>query len=202
MGNGGSKLEQQVFSADAPVRFSQSVLDSLQRNPETDSTRAQDLELKVQARVHSELTRLRGQQAQELAHLTDSLTVSPPKPKPASSDSSPSQPATGLAAHLSSPFYQDHSPRNPTGPTGSTEVSADSGRSSESVKKEIMDLRQKLESRKKVEDVPKGVEQAKEKVVRCLRMNDRRPLDCWQEVEEFKREVGKLESEFVRRLGR
>ncbi|KAK4954820.1 hypothetical protein LTR10_007012 [Elasticomyces elasticus] len=202
MGNGGSKPEQQVFSADAPVRFSQSVLDSLQRNPETDSTRAQDLELKVQARVRSELTRLRDQQAKELAQLTDSLTISPPNPKPASSDSAPSQPATGLAAHLSSPFYQDHSPRNPTGPTGSTEVTPDSGRSSESVKKEIMDLRQKLESRKKVEDVPKGVEQAKEKVVQCLRTNDRRPLDCWQEVENFKREVGKLESDFVRRLGR
>ncbi|KAK5684029.1 hypothetical protein LTS10_003893 [Elasticomyces elasticus] len=202
MGNGGSKPEQQVFSADAPVRFSQSVLDSLQRNPETDSTRAQDLELKVQARVRSELTRLRDQQAKELAHLTDSLTISPPKPKPASAPSQP-EPATGLAAHLSSPFYQDHSPRNPTGPTGSSaEVTPDSGRSSDSVKKEIMDLRQKLESRKKVEDVPKGVEQAKEKVVQCLRTNDRRPLDCWQEVEEFKREVGKLESEFVRRLGR
>ncbi|TKA78506.1 hypothetical protein B0A55_01975 [Friedmanniomyces simplex] len=205
MGNGGSKPEQQVFSADAPVRFSQSVLDSLQRNPETDSTRAHDLELKVQARVREELTRLRDHQASQLSQLTDSLTVSPPKPQSSDSapDSAPSQPTTGLAAHLRSPFYQDHSPCNPSGPSGSTtEETPDSGRSSESVKKEVMDLRQKLESRKKVESVPKGVEQAKEKVVQCLRTNDRRPLDCWKEVEEFKREVGRLEARFVQRVGR
>ncbi|KAK0278000.1 hypothetical protein LTR35_000575 [Friedmanniomyces endolithicus] len=224
MGNGGSKPEQQVFSADAPVRFSQSVLDSLQRNPEveytlqvyaepihshrihqTDSTRAHDLELKVQSRVREELTRIRDQQSSELSHLTDSLTISPPKPQPSPSESTstPSPPSTGLADHLRSPFYQDHSPRNPSGPSGAPPSNTpDSGRSSDSVKKEIMDLRQKLESRKKVESVPKAVEQAKEKVVQCLRTNDRRPLDCWKEVEEFKREVRMLEARFVARVGR
>ena len=67
---------------------------------------------------------------------------------------------------------------------------------------EIAQLKKKLESRKKVEQVPKDVEQAKEKVVQCLRKNDRRPLDCWQEVEEFKRSVGVMEGQFVRRVGR
>lgn len=65
-----------------------------------------------------------------------------------------------------------------------------------------MDLRQKLESRKKVDKVSPEVEKAKEKVVQCLRVNDRRPLDCWQEVEEFKKEVGRLEQAFVQRVGR
>lgn len=42
-----------------------------------------------------------------------------------------------------------------------------------------------------------GVEKAKEAVVACLKVNDRRPLDCWQEVENFKAEVGRLERTFV-----
>ena len=46
----------------------------------------------------------------------------------------------------------------------------------------------------------KEVEMAKEKVVQCLRVNDRRPLDCWREVEGFKREVGRLERGFLGRV--
>jgi len=65
-----------------------------------------------------------------------------------------------------------------------------------------MDLRQKLDARKKVEKASPEVEKAKESLVQCLRTNDRRPLDCWQEVEEFKREVGRLEQAFVQKIGR
>ena len=65
-----------------------------------------------------------------------------------------------------------------------------------------MDLRQKLEQRKKVEKLPQEVEKAKESLVQCLRTNDRRPLDCWQEVEMFKAEVGKLEEALIQKAGR
>lgn len=78
----------------------------------------------------------------------------------------------------------------------------ESNRSHDSVSKEIMNLRQKLDQRKKVEKVPVEVEKAKEGLVQCLRHNDRRPLDCWQEVEAFKREVGKLEQAFIQKAGR
>ncbi|KAK3071392.1 hypothetical protein LTR53_008704 [Teratosphaeriaceae sp. CCFEE 6253] len=189
MGNGGSKPEQQVFSASP-------------NTPQTDSTRAHDSELKVQARVREELTRIRDQQAAQFTQITDSLTISPPQPKTLSKSGSSKTPATGLAASLSSPFYQDHSPRSPDNPNNPAPSKPDSGRSSDSVKKEVMDLRKKLEGRKKVEQMPKEVEAAKEKVVQCLRTNDRRPLDCWREVEEFKRAVGKLEGAFVQRVGR
>ena len=46
----------------------------------------------------------------------------------------------------------------------------------------------------------KGVEKARGEVVTCLRVNDRRPLDCWREVEAFKREVGRLEKGFLGRV--
>ncbi len=41
------------------------------------------------------------------------------------------------------------------------------------------------------------MEKAKGALVRCLKEKDRRPLDCWEEVEGFKREVGRLERRFV-----
>ena len=65
-----------------------------------------------------------------------------------------------------------------------------------------MDLKTKLEQRKKADKASPEVEKAKETMVQCLRMNDRRPLDCWQEVEQFKREVGRLERGFVEKVGR
>jgi altered-inheritance-of-mitochondria protein 13 len=67
----------------------------------------------------------------------------------------------------------------------------------EGIQKDITTLRQKLESRKKLEALDKSVEKAKDDVITCLRMNDRRPLDCWKEVETFRLEVGKLEKDFV-----
>ena len=72
----------------------------------------------------------------------------------------------------------------------------------QSVQKEIEELRKRLSQRRLKEDITndKRVEKAKESVVRCLKLNDRRPLDCWQEVETFKKEVGRLEKEFLRRI--
>ena len=70
------------------------------------------------------------------------------------------------------------------------------------MQKEIEKLREKLKERKLREDVvnDKKVESAREEVVKCLRVNDRRPLDCWREVEAFRREVGRLEGEFLGRV--
>jgi altered-inheritance-of-mitochondria protein 13 len=68
-----------------------------------------------------------------------------------------------------------------------------------SVTKEIEQLRAKLEQRKKLEQVDADLNKAKDAVVTCLRTHDRRPLDCWQEIETFKKEVGRLEKQFVER---
>ena len=63
--------------------------------------------------------------------------------------------------------------------------------------KEVEALRAKLEGRKKVRELPDTVESARSEVIRCLRENDRRPLDCWKEVEKFKDEVRRLENGWV-----
>jgi altered-inheritance-of-mitochondria protein 13 len=72
----------------------------------------------------------------------------------------------------------------------------------EAVQNEVLELRKKLEGRKKLAAVDEGVEKAKSEVVRCLRENDRRPLDCWREVETFKSEVRRLEGLWVEKVVR
>ena len=69
--------------------------------------------------------------------------------------------------------------------------------SRQTVSKEVEALRAKLEERRKVRELPDSVEAARGEVVRCLRENDRRPLDCWREVEQFKEEVRRLEKGWV-----
>ncbi|KAK1976413.1 hypothetical protein LZ30DRAFT_692885 [Colletotrichum cereale] len=73
-------------------------------------------------------------------------------------------------------------------------------RSHDAVAKEIEALRAKLSERKKVHDLPESVETARGNVVRCLREHDRRPLDCWKEVEAFKEEVKRLEKGWVEKV--
>lgn len=68
------------------------------------------------------------------------------------------------------------------------------------VSKEIRQLEERLQSRKLVKEVPETVETARSEVVRCLRENDRRPLDCWREVAAFKEEVRRLEKGWVERV--
>ena len=74
--------------------------------------------------------------------------------------------------------------------------------SRDKVQKEIDTLKEKLGKRQLREDVvnDKAVEKAKTEVVSCLRLKDRKPLDCWQEVETFKKEVGRLEGQYLGRV--
>lgn len=70
----------------------------------------------------------------------------------------------------------------------------------EAVQNEVTELRKKLERRKRLADVDEGVDNAKSEVIRCLRENDRRPLDCYKEVERFREEVRRLESVWVENI--
>lgn len=74
------------------------------------------------------------------------------------------------------------------------------GLSRESVNQEIEALRTKLEGRTQLVKLDDGVEKARKDVVSCLRVNDRRPLDCWKEVEAFKGQVARMEEAFVDRI--
>lgn len=127
----------------------------------------------------SELEKIRDSESARLTSLTDSLTPS--------SDDSPED--------TSSPSLKDKI----TGALTGNSSSSKDQRSNASVSKEVAELRAKLERRRKMDAQDPAVEKAKEDLVQCLRLKDRRPLDCWEEVEGFKREVAKLEQKFVDR---
>ena len=53
-----------------------------------------------------------------------------------------------------------------------------------------------------LEKLDASVNKAREDVIKCLKGNDRRPLDCWREVETFKEEVRRLEEKWVEKVVR
>ncbi|CAG8970960.1 hypothetical protein HYALB_00000941 [Hymenoscyphus albidus] len=156
----------QVWTSDTPVSFSSGLVDSLQNNPETDSTRARTLELHIQNRVAAELKALQERAERDFLTLQEKISSEPSPPENVSA---------GDALRTL-------------------------GR--ESVQNEVKELKKKLEQRKKLAVEDERVERAKEDVVKCLRGHDRRPLDCWKEVQTFKEEVRRLEGEWVERVVR
>ena len=84
--------------------------------------------------------------------------------------------------------------------SGPTEEEQRKAQTSKKVSEEIEKLKKQLSQRKVLKDLPKDVEKARGDVVSCLRVNDRRPLDCWKEVEVFKMAVKELEDDFVRKV--
>ncbi|TVY78378.1 MICOS complex subunit mic19, partial [Lachnellula suecica] len=152
MGSGSSKPAaaptSQVWTSETPVRFSNGMVDSLQSSPETDSTRANTLELHIQSRVNSELKRLQERAAADYKELQIKISAQ---------ESSDSKKKESKSAG---------------------DTLRDLGR--ESVQNDVKELKKKLEQRKKLADVDDSVEKAKSEVVKCLRDNDRRPLDCWK----------------------
>lgn len=126
------------------------------------------MELHIQARVAEELKRL---QAREEATLNSILESD-------SSTTGESLPATEASA--------------------AGDALRTLGR--EAVSRDVAKLREKLEKRKKIREIGEldaAVESARGEVVKCLRGNDRRPLDCWKEVEAFREGVRRLEVGWV-----
>lgn len=64
---------------------------------------------------------------------------------------------------------------------------------------EIAQLKSKLDKRKRLESADEGVEGARSELVACLLAKEGRPLDCWEEVEGFKRQVSRYENQFLER---
>lgn len=215
--------------SDSPVQFSSNLVDALQSSGEvcpsrnrsiassltnmngrqTDSSRAKSLELQIQARVAEELDRLREREQQTLAEIEKRLSeIKDDVPSiPISTTATTSTPAPAQVSHTPGSLNLD-APRIPfagrehtPGPAPAPEDRPiNRAITRESVNREIEALRSKLEGRRKLAPLDERMEKAKAGVVSCLRLNDRRPLDCWREVEEFKSQVARLEEAFVDRI--
>ncbi|EGD83839.1 hypothetical protein H112_07519 [Trichophyton rubrum D6] len=196
-----------VFSSNSPVQFSQVLVESLQSSSETDASRSQSLELHIQARVAEELNRIRERETQTLADIEKRIAASYPSEGPATAKSNistlASQPLSLESPRV--PFAGTEFDRVPatSAPAESSDEAAainpkmiSSGR----VAKEIEALRESLASRPTIRKLDPELETAREGVVKCLRDNQKRPLDCWQEVDTFKREVARLEKEWVQKM--
>ncbi|RMJ21761.1 hypothetical protein PHISP_07366 [Aspergillus sp. HF37] len=212
MGSGSSKPEasagsKHVFSSDSPVQFSSNLVDALQSSGESDSSRAQSLELQIQARVSEELARLRAREQQTLSEIEKRLgeikddvpqatTTTAAKPS-----SSPAVSHTPGSLNLDAPRIpfagREYTPAATAAPE---DRPVDRTITRESVGGEIEALRSKFEGRRKLAPLDDRVEKARTGVASCLRVNDRKPLDCWREVEAFKTEVARLEEAFVDRV--
>lgn len=152
---------------------------------QTNSTRAKSLDLHIQQRVAAELERLTKEESSTLEKLRSKISLK------SDSDSEAPKPRQPGLLELPSISINDllHSE--------SPEEKARKGQSSKKVLDEIEKLKKALGERKVLKELPKEVEQAREGVINCLRVHDRQPLDCYQEVELFKREVRKMEERFV-----
>ncbi|EXJ62348.1 hypothetical protein A1O7_02782 [Cladophialophora yegresii CBS 114405] len=176
MGAGQSKPDEStkhVFASDTPIQFSQELIDSLQASSETNSTRAKTLELHIQQRVAEELEKIKKHESEALEAIRKKIAEESPS---GSSSISPKDLIPGVK-------NDDEQKRK--------------AQSSQKVQQEIEKLKQQLGQRKTLKELPKEVENARQDVISCLRINDRKPLDCWKEVEIFKREVRKLEENYV-----
>ncbi|KAI9054334.1 hypothetical protein LZ554_001499 [Drepanopeziza brunnea f. sp. 'monogermtubi'] len=183
MGSASSKQPEttpktQVWTSETPVRFSQGLVDSLQSSSESDSTRAKALELHIQSRVSEELKKLQDRAARDFEELSARISAA----EDAASTTTPKQQSAAAANRSEGDQLRQL------------------GR--EAVQNDVAELKRKLEGRRKLAGVGEGVEKAKSEVVRCLRENDRRPLDCWREVEGFRREVKRLEDTWVEKMVR
>ncbi|KAJ5122967.1 hypothetical protein N7448_009064 [Penicillium atrosanguineum] len=215
MGAGSSKPEaagssSHVFSSNSPIQFSSNLVDALQSTSETDSSRTKAIELEIQKRVAHELERLHQREKQTLAEIekklsevknTGSLPVTAATAPVASTSSGYTVGSLNLDAPRVPFAGREHEPSPVfTAPAAAPQAVANRDTSRDSVASEIDQLRSRLDGRRKLAELDEGVSKAKADVVGCLRLNDRRPLDCWQEVDAFKREVAKMEQAFVDRI--
>lgn len=180
---------------------------------QTDASRAKALEIEVQNRVAQELQRLREREQQTLAEIEKKLAEVkdtgslPATPAPAPAAPSPTGypagsldldapriPFAGMEYEPSPIFTAPQESAGQQRPVVNRDVSSDS------VMSEIDQLRSRLDGRRKLAELDEGVARAQADVVGCLRLNDRRPLNCWKEVDAFKREVAKMEQAFVDRI--
>jgi MICOS complex subunit MIC19 len=192
MGNSPSTANdstKHVFSASTPINFSPDLIDSLQSTPETDSTRARTLDLHIQQRVAEELEKIQRKQNELLESARQGITRE---------GSSETGGESGSGSGSIAVSAKDLLPSAITGED--SEEAKRKAQTSQKVQAEIEKLRSTLAQRKVLRDLPKEVESARNDVISCLRINDRRPLDCWKEVEVFKRSVKTMEDEFVSKV--
>ncbi|KAK5037184.1 hypothetical protein LTR13_004989 [Exophiala sideris] len=150
MGAGQSKPDEStkhVFASDTPIQFSQELIDALEASSETNSTRAKTLELHIAQRVASELEKLKKHESSVLEEARKKILESSDEKSDSGSEGS-------KGSLLSIPSI------SPSDLLESKEDKTKKNVTSTKVQEEIEKLRQTLDSRKVLKEVPGEVEAA------------------------------------------
>lgn len=186
------------------MSFSSGLLDSLQKNPEvrsptrdlvidaglisqheqSDSTRARNTEAKIQARVADELEKHLAEARRRVSETSEAISVE--SFDPYSLSPAPSWTEKPLVSRIADKL---------SGKSSEEQRKPDTD--SQSLSKDIENLRKRLASTRRRVELDEGIKSAKEDVITCLNKNHDRPLDCWREVDVFKKEVARLEKDFI-----
>ena len=184
---GPADTTKHVFTASTPINFSSELITSLQSSSETNSTRAKQLDLHIAQRVHEELAKLQAEQTDAVQAAKEKILKEAEELQRKGEEEAAGK-GKGVKEKIG----------DVVGVGGKGKE--DKEKSSQKVLEEIERLKRELGQRKVLKELPKEVESAREGVVACLRINDRRPLDCWKEVEVFKREVRRREAHLVSKM--
>lgn len=155
---------------------------------QTNSSRAKTLELHIAERVAAELEKIQKRETETFEAVRAKLSAQDDSSEASASDGQ--SPASKIKDAASNVLPNKLIP-------SAANQKAQQAQSSQKVQEEIAKLKRTLSERKVLRDLAPEVEKARNAVVVCLRLNDRRPLDCWREVEVFKSEVKKMEDKFV-----
>ena len=160
---------------------------------QTNASRAKTLEIHIAERVAAELERIQKRETETFEAVRNELSTED-HDLPTGTQSDAQSTTSKIKDAASNALPNSLLP-------GSAQQAKDEkvrqAQSSQKVQEEIAKLKRTLSERKVLKDLPPEVEKARNAVVGCLRVNDRRPLDCWREVEAFKSEVKKMEDKFV-----
>ncbi|KAK6533249.1 hypothetical protein TWF694_002203 [Orbilia ellipsospora] len=155
MGSHQSSLGGQHVFQSGQGQVGYNLMDSLQKNSESDSTRERSKNLTIQKKVTEELERLQGKEDGNSRAAEEQI---------------------------------------------SKDLGGEYALNRNTVARSIYTLSHKLHNQSAPPEHLENIKKAETAIVRCLRLNDRRPLDCWKEVEEFKQEVARLENDFVHKI--
>ncbi|KAF8450152.1 hypothetical protein BGX38DRAFT_1184797 [Terfezia claveryi] len=170
MGNNPSKPTEHIFYGETPVQFSHNLLSALEGSHESDSSRQKSSDVHIAQLVHSELQRLQSREDELLSQLSSTIST-PSTPSNTTTETTDVDPTDALTL------------------------------SRASLANKVTEIKHRLENipggSGVGEDEDEEVKRARGEVVKCLRGKDRRPLDCWAEVQAFKDVASRRERGFV-----
>ncbi|PVG00302.1 hypothetical protein CPB86DRAFT_782882 [Serendipita vermifera] len=164
---------------ESSIKFSPGVLSQLSNNLDSTTTspeREEALDRHVRERIHAELVKLQEEEEDVKKALR--------------------------AALEKENLGRERAIAGDTSAEGDSEATNAGSRGTASLREDIEAVKRRAEkyAQRKHLGGDTAIEESRQALVKCYREHLQRPLDCWREVEEFKKQVGAIEAKFVESL--